>query len=80
MPVIVSQVKMGDAQVKGPAKNLPLFFQGLFQAEILPEAQGNRREEHSAPAAAAVFHGVVPVFCCCIHIVYLLSWNFIERR
>ena len=51
--VIVSQVKMGDAQVKGPAKNLPLFFQGLFQAEIVPEAQEIAGEGAPAPAAAA---------------------------
>lgn len=44
----VGQIKMGDAQVKGPAKNLPLFFQGFSQTEISARGPGNAGEVNSA--------------------------------
>ncbi len=52
---------MGDAQVKGPAKDRALGRQGPVIAKVLPQAQRDFGQFDPAAPAAAVRHGLIPV-------------------
>ncbi|MNZ68634.1 hypothetical protein D3C78_869040 [compost metagenome] len=60
--VIIGEIEMGDAEIEGAAAD------GLFRlvrcvvAEIVPEAERNRRQFQAGLAAMIIFHGRVSVF------------------
>ena len=60
-PVIVRQVEVRDPEVEGPAHDRATGLQGALAAEVLPEAERDRRQVQPAAAAAAVSHAAVAV-------------------
>src|ERR1700757_737472 len=60
-PVVVREVEVGDPKVEGPAQYGARVLERAGGAEVLPEAEGDRREFKPAPAAASVADGVVTV-------------------
>ena len=62
--VVVGQVKLGDAPVKGGEAQLPHVFKISGVAEVVPQAQGHLRQHQAAVSAAVIFHGGVSVFGC----------------
>ena len=59
--VVVGEVEMRDAAVEGAAQDRPPGLEGVQAAEVLPQAQRDRRQHEAAPAAAAVGHRLVAV-------------------
>ena len=57
--VVVGEVEVRDAQVEGRAHDGALRLQRLVVAEVVPEAEGHRRQEQPAATAAAVGHAPV---------------------
>src|SRR6185369_8155023 len=51
--VIVGEIKVGDSEIEGPAQHRTAILEHINSAEIVPEAEGNRREINAALAAAA---------------------------
>src|ERR1700712_1435692 len=60
-PVVVGEVEVRDATVERPAQDRPLGLLGAVGAEVLPEAERERRQLQPAPAGEAVLHGLVTV-------------------
>ena len=60
--VIVGQVEMGDALIKGRAADRLLCLMRGVVAEVVPQAQRNGRQHQAGLAATAVDHAVVTVF------------------
>lgn len=50
---------MSDAQVEGAAQHGASVLQRINAAEVVPQAEGDGRQEQAAAAGAAVWHGVV---------------------
>ena len=46
-PVVVSQIKMGDAAIKGTAHDLAGFLKIINAPEIVPETQGNGGQQQA---------------------------------
>jgi len=59
--VVVGEVEMGDAEIEGGAADITHVGARAGLAEILPEAERERRELQAAAAAAVVAHRVVAV-------------------
>ena len=57
--VVVGQVEVGDAEVECRAQGRPLRGQRLVVAEVVPQAQGDEREQQAAVAAASHRHAPV---------------------
>lgn len=57
--VVVGRVDMGHAQIEGPQQNRPGGLIGRHAAEILPDAQGHRRQLEAAATHPAVGHVVI---------------------
>ncbi len=53
-PVVVGQVEVGHAPVERPAQDRPLGLDRLVVAEVVPQAERDRRQLQPRPAAAAV--------------------------
>ena len=71
--IVVGQVKVGNAQVKGSAADFLHIVIAACIPEIMPQAQRNSRKLQAAFAAAAIKHGVVTGGRCLIHGGLLLS-------
>src|SRR5258708_16515318 len=54
--VVVSQVEVGHAHLEGATDDGAVFVRRLVAAEVLPESNGERREQQTALPAAAVDH------------------------
>ena len=57
--VVVGQVKVGDAQIKGGAQHVALGLQRRGVAKVVPQAQGQSGQFQAALAAAAVGHAAL---------------------
>ena len=57
--VIISQVEMGDAQVKRAARDGPAVFKRIGAAKVVPQSERKQRQIESGFSAAAVERGVV---------------------
>ena len=53
-PIIICQVKMGNAKVKALAKDALLGGKGCDVSEVVPQSQGKRRQHQTASSAAPV--------------------------
>ena len=62
--VVVGQVEMGDAQVKGRCQHGALGGHGRGVAKVVPQAQGDGGQFQAAAAGAAVLHFVVVAVGC----------------
>ncbi len=60
-PVVVGEVEMGDPEVERRAADRPHRIHRLVEAEIVPEAERDRRQLQPAAAAAVVEHRIVAV-------------------
>jgi len=54
--VVVGEVEVGDAEVEGTEDEGAGVFLEVDVAEVVPEAEGEAREEEAAFTATAVFH------------------------
>ena len=59
--VVVGQVEVRDAAVESAADDGSLHVQIAVVAEVVPQSQGDDRQEEAAPAGAAVLHRLVAV-------------------
>ncbi len=59
--VVVGEVDVADTQVECPPQDRPLGLQGPVVAEVVPQAEGDRRQVEAAASTAAVVHGLVAV-------------------
>ncbi|MNW69984.1 hypothetical protein D3C74_491450 [compost metagenome] len=50
---------MGDAQIECPAHHSAAVLEQVVAAKIMPQAQGNSRQQQAAPAGSVVFHIVI---------------------
>ena len=57
--VVVGEVEMGNAQVKGATANRPAGVKWNVIAEIMPKAQRQRRQLQPAAPALAVSHFII---------------------
>lgn len=57
--VVVGEVEVGDAAIKGATHHAAGFLEVVDVAEVVPEAEGDGREEEAGIAAAAVGHAAV---------------------
>jgi len=57
--VVVGQVKVGDAGVKGQAQHVALGLQGCGITEVVPQAQRDGGQLQPTAAAAAVSHALI---------------------
>jgi hypothetical protein len=57
--VVVGQVEVGDAQVEGAAQDGAAGLEYVLAAEVLPQAQRDRRQVQAAAAGPAIGHGVI---------------------
>ena len=60
-PVVVGEVEVGDPEVERGAEHRTLRVQRRRVAEVLPEAERDRRELQPAPPTGAVRHAVVSI-------------------
>ena len=60
--VVVGQIKVRNAAVKGRAQNGLLRLKRRDFTEIVPQSEGQFRKKQSAAAAAGIRHGVVTRF------------------
>ncbi len=60
-PVVVGEVEVRDPEVEGGAEHRSLRVQRRRVAEVLPEAERDRRELQPAPSTGAVRHAVVSI-------------------
>jgi hypothetical protein len=60
--VIVGEIEMGNAVVEGGLNNRPLGLMRRIVAEIMPQAERDRRQIQTGASAAAVDHLLVAVF------------------
>ena len=60
--IVVGEIKMRDSVVKRCSKQTLLHAKGRNVSKVMPQAQRNRREQNTAPAAASVNHGVISIF------------------
>ena len=58
-PVIVGEIEMRDPEIEGPAADGAFRFRGLVEAEIVPQAQRDRRQFQPAAAAAVIDHRII---------------------
>ena len=65
--VVVGQVKVGDAVVKGREAELLHGFVVAGIAKVVPEAQRHSGQQQTAFAAAVVRHGRIARIGCLIH-------------
>jgi len=61
--VVICKIKMGDAQVKGCANNIPGHIEIVHIPKVVPQSEGNGREQHSAVTTTLVAHLVVALLC-----------------
>jgi len=78
-PVIVGQVEVGNAVVEGRQRNAAVCRIVVYAAEVVPQAERQRRQQQTAVSATAIIHGVVAmcigyIFFIC-HIYILFSTN-----
>ena len=66
--VVVGQVELGDAVVEGRAAHGPHVVVVAVGAEVVPEAQADRRELQPALPHAVILHGFVAPFVGPVHI------------
>ena len=62
--VVVGQVKVRNAQIEGPAHHGAAILEAVRAAKVVPQPQGNGWQAHTAPARAAILHGVIALFAC----------------
>ena len=72
-PVVIRQIEMGDSQVKGAAQHGAAVFERIDAAEIVPQAERNRRQHDAGLAAAPVDHAVVTGGICSVQTDWLLQ-------
>ena len=60
-PVVVGQVEVGDAEVERAAQDGPARLQRPVAAEVLPQAERDRRELEAAAPTAPVGHRLIAV-------------------
>ena len=60
-PVVVGQVEMGDAQVESSPQHSALRLEWSVVTEVLPEPEGDCRQQQAAPPTTAVGHGLVAI-------------------
>jgi hypothetical protein len=59
-PVVVRQVKMCYATIKCTAENGTAGLKNIGSAEVLPQAEGDGRQDQAKSAAAAEFGALIP--------------------
>ena len=59
--VVVGEVEMGDAEIKGSPHHFPRERSVIHVSEIMPKAERDFREFQSAPSRAGVGHVIVTV-------------------
>ena len=57
-PVVVGEVEVRDAQIKGAQDQGPAVGGTVGRAEIVPEAEGKQRQLEAAASAGAVQRGI----------------------
>ena len=65
--VVIGQVKMGDPVVKGCAQKRLLDGEWRNVAKVVPQSQGQQRQQHAAVPAPAILHGMISCFIGDIH-------------
>ena len=60
--VIIGQIKMSHAQIKGGTQHVALCCQRSSVAKVVPHAQGEQREFQATTATLAVLHDLIAIF------------------
>ena len=70
--VVVGQVEMGDAVVKGIVGNLTTPFVGVYTAEVVPKTEAHLGQQDTGVSATLKCHAVVvTVLGCKIHFFHI---------
>ena len=72
-PVVIRQIEMGDSQVKGAAQDGAAVFERIDAAEVVPQAERNRRQHDAGLAATPINHAVVSSGICSVQTDWLLK-------
>src|ERR1044072_5211760 len=62
-PVVVSQVEVGDPELKSAPDYRAARFKGKVVAEVVPQAEGEQRQVEPAATGPPIPHAVVAIVC-----------------